>query len=354
MPSFGNLEPFERGGDDCPCYVDRLKAFFLANDVAPDKRTAVFISCCWQKTYALLRNSVKPAKPSDKNLDEILQVLVSHYCPKPSAVVQRFRFNSRVRAEGESVSDFIAALKSLSEHCSFGAELENVLRDRVVCGISNVDVQTRPLEKPDLTFDDAVQTTLAMEAAKRDAGEIAQANTSSAFSTHRVLSGSGGVTCYRCGDGHLASKCKHVKTICYYCNKRDHLAKVCNSRRSDSQAQSNSPTNAHSFSACSSPSSSNRHRVNTVRKQDAATTSSCEVFDMWQVDYAMPPPPFTVTVDVCGKPLRMEVDTGASVSVMAKSRLLKLLPSVPVQPSQVLLRSYSRELKRFRAKLTSV
>lgn len=171
MPSFGNLEPFEGGGDDWPCYVDRLQAFFLANDVAPEKRTSVFISCCGQLiTYTLLRNLVKPAKPSDKTLDEILLVLGSHYCPKPSAVVQRFRFNSRVRAEGESVSNFIAALKNLSEHCNFVAELENMLRDRIVCGINSTDVQTRLLEKPDLTFDEAVQTALAMEAAKKDAG----------------------------------------------------------------------------------------------------------------------------------------------------------------------------------------
>ncbi|XP_077560682.1 uncharacterized protein LOC144175462 [Haemaphysalis longicornis] len=226
-----------------------------------------------------------------------------------------------------------------------------MLRDRIVCGINSADVQTRLLEKLDLTFDDAVQTALAMEAAKKDAGEIAQANTSSAFSTHRVSSGSGGVTCYRRGDdGHLASKCKHVKSICNYCHKLGHLAKVCNSRRKGSQAQSYSPSKARSFSARSSLSSSNRHRVNTVRDEDAAITSSSEVFYMWQVDYATPPPPFTVTVDVCGKQLRMEVDTGASVSVMAKSRLLQLLPSVPVQPSQVLLRSYSGELKKVQGK----
>ncbi|KAL1426842.1 hypothetical protein MTO96_017922 [Rhipicephalus appendiculatus] len=71
---------------------------------------------------------------------------------------------------------------------------------------------------------------------------------------------------------------------------------------------------------------------------------------MWQVEYATPPPPFTVTVEVCGKPLRMEVDTGASVSVMAKSRLLQLLPSVPVQPSQVFLRSYSGKLNKVQGK----
>ncbi|KAL1472790.1 hypothetical protein MTO96_039105 [Rhipicephalus appendiculatus] len=71
---------------------------------------------------------------------------------------------------------------------------------------------------------------------------------------------------------------------------------------------------------------------------------------MWQVEYATPPPPFTVTVEVCGKPLRMEVDTGASVSVIAKSRLLRLLPSVPVQPSQVFLRSYSGVLNMVQGK----
>lgn len=350
MPNFGNLERFEGGGDDWPCYVDRLEAFFLANDVAPDKRTAVFFSCCGQKTYALLRNLVKPAKPSDKTLAEILQVLGNHFCPKPSAVVQRFRFNTRVRAEGETVSNYVASLKSLSEHCNFGAELENMLRDRIVCGINNSDIQTRLLEQADLTFDNAVQTALAMEAAKKDAVEIAQASSGNVFSTHRVSSGVGGVTCYRCGDGHLATKCKHVKTVCSYCRKRGHLAKVCNSKRKDSQAQSNSPPQPRSFSARRSPSSSNHRRVNIVRDENAAATSSSEVFNMWHVHDAVPPPPFTVTVDVCGKPLLMEVDSGASVSVMAKSRLQQLLPSVPVQPSQVFLRSFSGELKKVQGK----
>ncbi|XP_075526598.1 uncharacterized protein LOC142558338 [Dermacentor variabilis] len=71
---------------------------------------------------------------------------------------------------------------------------------------------------------------------------------------------------------------------------------------------------------------------------------------MWHINYAEPHPPFTVTVDVCGKPLCMEVDTGASVSVIAKSRLLQLLPSVNVQPSQMFLRGYSGQLKKVEGK----
>lgn len=154
------------------------------------RQANVCISCCGQKTYALLRNLVKPDKPSDKTLEQILLVLGNYYCPKPSAVVQCFHFNSRVRAEGESISGFIGALKSLSEHCNFGAELENMIRDHIVCGVNNADIQTRLLEKADLTFQDAVQTALAMKAAKKkDAGVIAQANPNGTFSTHRVSSG---------------------------------------------------------------------------------------------------------------------------------------------------------------------
>lgn len=39
--------------------------------------------------------------------------------------------------------------------------------------------------------------------------------------------------------------------------------------------------------------------MNTVQDEASATTSPAEVFNMWQVEYAMPPPPFTITVEVC-------------------------------------------------------
>ncbi|CAN7939191.1 unnamed protein product, partial [Ixodes hexagonus] len=240
MPTFGRIEPFEGGGDDWPSYVERLQAFFFANDVDEEKKQAIFFSCCGPKTYSLLRDLVKPAHPQDKSLDEVLAILGNHYCPKPSAVVQRFRFNSRVRAEAESVSNFVAALKSLSEHCNFGTELGNMLRDRIVCGINSVAIQTRLLEQPNLTFEDAVQTALAMEAAKKDAGEICKANlNNAAFATLRVTTPMGGVSCYRCGDGHLASNCKHANSTCNYCHKRGHLSKVCNSKRRDAQTSKN-------------------------------------------------------------------------------------------------------------------
>lgn len=67
-----------------------------------------------------------------------------------------------------------------------------MLRDSVVCGINSTIIQTRLLEQPELTFEDAVQTATATETAKRDAGEICQAySSSSAYTTHRVTTPTG-------------------------------------------------------------------------------------------------------------------------------------------------------------------
>ena len=53
----------------------------------------------------------------------------------PSETVQCSCFNTRIRKPGESVATFVAELRSLAKHCNFGASLNEMLRDRIVCGI---------------------------------------------------------------------------------------------------------------------------------------------------------------------------------------------------------------------------
>ena len=58
-----------------------------------------------------------------------------HHDPKPSVIVQCYRFNLCNRRSGESVAAYVAELRHLSEHCEFGTTLSQMLRDRLVCGV---------------------------------------------------------------------------------------------------------------------------------------------------------------------------------------------------------------------------
>ena len=62
-----------------------------------------------------LRSLIAPTKPTDKTFEELVAVLTEHYSPQPSEVMQRFRFNSRSRKEGESVAAYVAELRRLAE-----------------------------------------------------------------------------------------------------------------------------------------------------------------------------------------------------------------------------------------------
>ena len=97
-------------------YTECLQHYFMANDiVAEAKQRAIFL------------NAVNP---------------------KPSPIVKRYKFNTRRQGEGESVSTYVAELRKIAEHCEYGTVLSDMLRDRLVCGISNKAVQRRLLHTP--------------------------------------------------------------------------------------------------------------------------------------------------------------------------------------------------------------
>ena len=59
----------------------------------------------------------------------------THHSPTPSEIVQRFKFNWRDRLKEEIMADFVAELRTLAEFCNYGETLNDMLRDRIVCGV---------------------------------------------------------------------------------------------------------------------------------------------------------------------------------------------------------------------------
>ena len=126
------------------------------------------------KLYSLLRDVTFPDKPATKTYAETVRLLNNHLSRKPISTAERFRFDKRNQKEGESISEYIAQLKNLSIHCNFKASLNEKLRDRIVCDVRNTQIQKRLLSEKDLTYEKAVEISIAMETAARDATEIAE------------------------------------------------------------------------------------------------------------------------------------------------------------------------------------
>lgn len=111
---------------------------------------------------------VSPAKPADKTYAQLVDITTKHFNPTPSVSMYKHKFNSRDRSEEESIANYVAALRKLSEHCQFGDALNDMLRDRIVTGVKRKKLQQRLLSEPDLTFDKCMKIARTMEAAEKD------------------------------------------------------------------------------------------------------------------------------------------------------------------------------------------
>ncbi len=51
--------------------------------------------------------------------------------PTTSVILERARFGDRLRKPGESISEYVAALRGIAQKCDFGEQLNTQLRDRL-------------------------------------------------------------------------------------------------------------------------------------------------------------------------------------------------------------------------------
>ena len=173
MATHGSIGEYRSDVEEWSAYAERLEHYFAANEVADGgKKRAILLSVCGPSTYGLIRSLVSPQKATDFSYTEIVEKVNRYYNPRPSAVVQRFKFNSRSCQPGETVAAYVAELRKLSEFCEFADTLDEMLRDRLVWGIADSRIQHRLLAEGSLTFPKALEIAQAMEMATRDLKDL--------------------------------------------------------------------------------------------------------------------------------------------------------------------------------------
>ena len=196
--------------------------------------------------------------------DEAVTVLRNIYVKPPSVVFARHCLRTRRQQTGETVDEYMQALKVLSKDCDFKAvtaveHREQYIRDTFISGLSSVQVRQRLLENNTVELNSVFLEARSLEAAQKN---VESFNVSyqqlSLSSADLPASDKNGITfsaatkstpsqvgkCWNCGNtSHPKIRCPARNETCFRCGKKGHFAKYCKSKEN---SQSNGDA---SFSA---------------------------------------------------------------------------------------------------------
>lgn len=118
-----------------------------------------------------------------------------------------------------------------------------------MCGIRDVNVQKRLFAEANLTYERAVEITLAAEAAAKYVERIHESNNENEVLTLEQEAATAAVQkveqkynkCFRCDQKHNAKQCAHKNSTCTHCSKIGHTVAACFKKKREMRA---SNTNA--------------------------------------------------------------------------------------------------------------
>nr|XP_054924330.1 uncharacterized protein K02A2.6-like [Dermacentor andersoni] len=365
-----------------------FNVYLLASGAAafkPEQRKAILLHCLGaegQRIYQTLHagtSAAAPAAPSaaaradDKSAvappdeyDSALAALRLQFSTSRNVIIERHRFHRRSQHTGESVHDFVAALRELASHCSFASK-DDALRDQFVAGVASPRVRERLLlEGSTLSFENSVRIALQFEQAAEELKELSASveaislrqrrkpsshsskkrNSRPAATVEQNLtrsasgsrapqrnrppqryreqsSRSGSPHCFRCGSrDHIASapQCPAHGKTCSFCGHKGHFQRVCNRKLTQMQG-----------------------RVREVEfHEDVSSSSSAE--DVLTVQRSARSG-IHIQLQVANVTLTFLVDSGSSVSILSEQEFSRYFQSVQLLPApHVSLFDYSQRL----------
>ena len=136
--------------------------------------------------------------------------------------------------------------------------------------------------------------------------------------------------CYRCGGRHAFDSCRFRDSECHYCHKRGHIPKKCRKKQADIKRSGAPQRSTHMVREENINSDEEEEDMNALYKMDYGRTK-----------------PIKIEIHLNGVPVVMEVDMGASLTVVNEitfNEIKSRCPSLKLEASKIKFRTFTGEI----------
>ena len=207
-PNFGLFRRPEKFkiGEDFDLFARKIDLYFEAVEVTDErKKRLAFLFNLNEDAFRLAEGVSFPAD-GDRKYERWLNELKTLFERNETLTEKRYNSHKRTQAVGETVDSFAIGLREYGAKCGFaGNEYNNRLVDKFILGLLDKQTQTRLLQEPPGTLDEALVVARRFEAVR---------------STMQTLR-------HDTNTGKSMAGAVHADKVCFNCNQSGNIAKYC-------------------------------------------------------------------------------------------------------------------------------
>lgn len=296
---YHTIQPF-LPGSSFRAYEDRLKQYFIVNDVKDEQKVPLFITISGGEIYETLSSFTTPDLPSQKSFNELMKLLNDHFSPRLNKRSERAKFHRLYQHNGENVKEFSIRLQKAAQTCNFGDfldkdptkealkfkrwALDEQLTDQFIVGLHAEKTRQVLINNDPKDYQSCFQLAVNMEMSDRESKQFSshyvnqicrqksspQSSPQSSsprfirrFSSKSTLKRSNSLpalsekhggfrNCPHCKWKHDPTNCPAKKWTCYSCQKVGHTSRVCTAGKPKIQSISSISSEAppHDMTEC--------------------------------------------------------------------------------------------------------
>jgi len=330
-PLKGKFPDFHKN-EDWNKYKMKIDYFFKLNALTEDEdKHTHFLGLCGSELFDQTLTLCSPRVPDEFSYEDIVKLLDKRYASPQTVLMSRHLFFSANRLSTESASEYMDRLRKLAAPCNFtGITSDDILCSKFILGFGDSSIQEKLLSSKDIKVEEILNSAIAYEQARTEAVVVKNTlsvhssaipqqvnsqgsnspvssstvsklsrpkfqpnNSNSSSSRSRFSPNKPKTPCRICGAMHFHNACQFKNASCYRCGQKGHIQPVCPNKAD----QKSKPRPKKSVKQIDSHSRSNVDEEVCVLDDQA-------------------PKRFYVTVNLASTPVRMQIDSGATVSVI--------------------------------------